>query len=210
MRSFIIRSRSEGDLGLSFVYCLLSPLSGGDGAKTQSRKRRRTFYHVICRGNRGSRYSEVTRIGRYQMARKSRVEFAGIFAARWGNKGAASSLKFRPTLRLIDLKPMQKRDKLRSYCLFLLLLLTFSQTARAATLFPNRSRGWNKIPTVVVLGREGDSRNQLVNDAVDFWNQQLAEIGSGFRLGPVTFVSEIIATEELEALSKDVLVDRGH
>ena len=42
---------------------------------------------------------------------------------------------------------------------------------------------------IVVLGREGDSRNQLVIDAVDFWNKQLAEIGSGFRLGPVIFIS---------------------
>ena len=75
----------------------------------------------------------------------------------------------------------------------------------AATLFPNRSRGWNKIPTSVVLGQEGDSRNQLVNDAVDFWNKQLAEIGSGFRLGPVTLVTEIISQRELVALSQAVL-----
>ena len=90
--------------------------------------------------------------------------------------------------------PLQKgKNGLRGLCLFLVLLLGFSLAARAATLFPNRSRGWNKIPTIVVLGQEGDSRNQLVNDAVDFWNKQLAEIGSGFRLGPVTLVSEIIS-----------------
>jgi hypothetical protein len=75
---------------------------------------------------------------------------------------------------------MQKEaNGLTNLILVLALLLGFSQTAQAATLFPNRSRGWNKIPTIIVLGQEGDSRNQLVNDAVDFWNKQLAEIGSG-------------------------------
>jgi hypothetical protein len=73
---------------------------------------------------------------------------------------------------------MQHRPK--RFFLFLVLILVFGQAVSAATLFPNRSRGWNKIPTIVVLGREGDSRNQLVNDAVDFWNKQLNEIGSGF------------------------------
>jgi hypothetical protein len=97
---------------------------------------------------------------------------------------------------------MQHRPK--SSLLFLALLL-FSQAVSAATLFPNRSRGWNKIPTIVVLGREGDSRNQLVNDAVDFWNKQLTEIGSGFRLGPVTFISEIIPPAELAERSRAVL-----
>jgi hypothetical protein len=101
---------------------------------------------------------------------------------------------------------MQHRPK--SSFLFLALIL-FSQAVSAATLFPSRSRGWNKIPTIVVLGREGGSRNQLVNDAVDFWNKQLTEIGSGFRLGPVTFISEIIPPGELAALSRDVLDQQG-
>ncbi len=66
------------------------------------------------------------------------------------------------------------------------LLLGCTQAAGPATLFPYRANGWNKIPTIVVLGRERDPRNQLVNDAVDFWNEQLAEMGrvSGWdRLG---------------------------
>lgn len=89
--------------------------------------------------------------------------------------------------------------------LFLLFLLACSQAAGAATLFPYRARGWNKIPTIVVLGQQGDWRNQLVSDAVEFWNQQLAEIGSGFRLGPVRFVSEILPPGELATLSQAVL-----
>jgi len=82
------------------------------------------------------------------------------------------------------------KKQLRGIGLFLVMLLGCSQAAGPPISFPYRARGWNKIPTIVVLGREGDWRNQLVNDAVDFWNQQLAEISSGFRLGPVRFVSE--------------------
>jgi hypothetical protein len=90
-----------------------------------------------------------------------------------------------------------KKYQLRGHRLFLLLLLGCTQAGGPATLFPYRANGWNKIPTIVVLGRERDPRNQLVNDAVDFWNEQLAEMGSGFRLGPVSFISEILPTSEL-------------
>ena len=89
------------------------------------------------------------------------------------------------------------------------LLLSFSQLIGAATLFPNPSRGWNKIPTVVVSGKEGDPRIPLVIEAVDFWNKQLSEIGSAFRLGPITFTKETIPAEELEARSKAVLSKEG-
>src|SRR5262245_17804079 len=89
--------------------------------------------------------------------------------------------------------------------LFLVLLLGFSQATGAATQFPGDGRAWNKMPTIVVMGQEGDWRNQLVLDGVDFWNTKLAEIGSGFRLGPVTFVSQILPPAELAALSEATL-----
>jgi hypothetical protein len=90
-------------------------------------------------------------------------------------------------------------SKLVSKAVFLILLvaLSFEQGASAPTLFPNRAQAWTKIPTVVVSGKDGDPRNQLVIDAVDFWNQQLSEIGSAFRLGPVTFTNAIIPDEGL-------------
>jgi hypothetical protein len=87
----------------------------------------------------------------------------------------------------------------------LVLVLGFSQSIWAETLFPIPSRGWNKIPTVVVSGKEGDPRIPLVIEAVDFWNTQLSGIGSGFRLGPVTFTKETIPVEELVARSQAVL-----
>ena len=94
-------------------------------------------------------------------------------------------------------------SKVVSKAVFLILLvaLSFEQGASAPTLFPNRAQAWTKIPTVVVSGKDGDPRNQLVIDAVDFWNQQLSEIGSAFRLGPVTFTNAIIPDEELERRS---------
>ena len=97
-------------------------------------------------------------------------------------------------------------SKMVSKAIFLILLiaLSFEQSGSAATLFPNRAQAWTKIPTVVVSGKEGDPRNQLVIDAVDFWNQQLSEIGSAFRLGPVTFTNEIIPDRELERRSDAV------
>ncbi len=104
---------------------------------------------------------------------------------------------------------MQKKKGLRCLFLFLVLLLGFSQAVGAATLFPNRARSWNKIPTIVISGKEGDPRIQLVNEAVDFWNKQLSEIGSGFRLGPVTFTKETIPIEELLARSQAVLAKEG-
>jgi hypothetical protein len=89
--------------------------------------------------------------------------------------------------------------------LCLLALLGFNRVAGAATLFPHRTLGWNKIPNITVLGQEGDSRNQLIVDAVDFWNQQLAEIGNGFKLGPIRFVSQILPSAELAAMSQSML-----
>jgi hypothetical protein len=61
------------------------------------------------------------------------------------------------------------------------------------------------VPAVTVLGQESDSRNQWVNDAVDFWNQLFAEIGSGFRLGAIKFVSVSLSPSELAALSQATL-----
>ena len=105
---------------------------------------------------------------------------------------------------------MQKREnRLGSLFLGSILALALSPACEAATLFPNRAQAWNKIPTVVVSGKEGDPRIPLVREAVDFWNKQLSEIGSGFRLGAVTFTKEIIPAEELAARSEAVLAGKG-
>jgi hypothetical protein len=45
---------------------------------------------------------------------------------------------------------------------------------------------WPVRPAVVIDGAAGDARVALVHAAVAHWNQILAGIGSGFRLGPVS------------------------
>lgn len=97
------------------------------------------------------------------------------------------------------------KAQLRWLHLFLLLLLGCSQASGPATLFPYQARAWNKMPAVTVLGQESDPRNQWVNDAIDFWNKQLAEIGSGFRFGPIRFISASLSSSELITLSQATL-----
>jgi hypothetical protein len=105
---------------------------------------------------------------------------------------------------------MQKgKYRLSDLLLLWIFVLDFCQAHGAAILFPNRAQGWNRIPTIVVSGKEGDPRIQLVREAVDFWNKQLSDLGSGFRLGPVTFTKETIPTEELAARSEAVLAKEG-
>src|SRR5262249_9207460 len=79
---------------------------------------------------------------------------------------------------------MQKEaNALKSLVLVMALLLGFSQAIWAATLFPNSSRGWNKIPTVVVSGKKGDLRIPLVIEAVDFWNKSCRKSAVGLGWG---------------------------
>lgn len=101
---------------------------------------------------------------------------------------------------------MQKtKSRVRALCLCLILLPGLTRAVAAATLFPNRARGWDKIPTIVVCGKARDPRIHLVNEAVDFWNKTLAEIGSSFRLGSITYTEEMIPADELAARSESVL-----
>ena len=69
---------------------------------------------------------------------------------------------------------------------------------------------WAKVPAVVVVGaRTDDARLPLVRDAVAFWNRSFAELGSAFRLGPVTQVGGAVPADELRALSGRVLSGTG-
>jgi hypothetical protein len=45
---------------------------------------------------------------------------------------------------------------------------------------------WKKIPSIVVTSAKNDTRLAAVYDAVAFWNATLRNVGSSFRLGPVT------------------------
>jgi hypothetical protein len=64
---------------------------------------------------------------------------------------------------------------------------------------------WDRVPTIAVLGAADDPRQALVRDAVAFWNQTLAELGSGFRLGAVTRQAGNIPDDLLVALHDSTL-----
>jgi hypothetical protein len=101
---------------------------------------------------------------------------------------------------------------LRRHILGLALLLSLSGQAQA----PARSgvgvpvTPWTKVPAVVVIGASAnDARVPLVQDAVAFWNRSFAELGSAFRLGPVTQAAGTVPVDELRALSDRVLSRTG-
>jgi hypothetical protein len=68
---------------------------------------------------------------------------------------------------------------------------------------------WRHTPKVVVVSAAGDPRSRLADEGVAFWNKTLAEIGSGFRLGPVTHVVQQMSEEALQSLSHSVLDTHG-
>jgi hypothetical protein len=74
----------------------------------------------------------------------------------------------------------------------------FERTARAAVpLGPL----WAHAPAITVLAVPGDQRLPLVRDGVSFWNRTFAELGSGFRLGPVETGAGNIPPGSMSALS---------
>jgi len=71
--------------------------------------------------------------------------------------------------------------------------------------FGHSKQGWKKIPTVVVYAGESDPRVELVREAVDFWNELLADIGTPFKLGPVVREEVIVPVDYLQGVSATVL-----
>jgi len=64
--------------------------------------------------------------------------------------------------------------------------------------------GWQHSPNITVISREGDSRLDLVDEAISFWNRTLEDIGSAFRLRPVTRIVRPVPEEALRSLSASV------
>ena len=64
---------------------------------------------------------------------------------------------------------------------------------------------WHHPPKITVISADGDPRLSLVDEAVSFWNKTLEEIGSGFRLGPVTRIVQPVPEEALQSLSQSVV-----
>ena len=70
---------------------------------------------------------------------------------------------------------------------------------------PPADAQWERIPTITVSAVDRDPRIPLAVEAINFWNQQLADIGTPFRLGAATHTIEKIPTSYLERLSAAVL-----
>jgi putative tryptophan/tyrosine transport system substrate-binding protein len=63
------------------------------------------------------------------------------------------------------------------------------------------SGGWKSVPTITVVSPAGDPRLPLVNDAIAFWNDTFAALGTPFRLGALTQAVGAIPVEDLEKIS---------
>jgi hypothetical protein len=64
---------------------------------------------------------------------------------------------------------------------------------------------WNRSPSVTVVASGDDPRVEHVYGAVAFWNKTLEEVGSGFRIGAVTRVSQPVPEEALKQWSEATL-----
>jgi putative tryptophan/tyrosine transport system substrate-binding protein len=60
---------------------------------------------------------------------------------------------------------------------------------------------WDCAPTITVVSAAGDPRLPLVNDAVAYWNETFAELGTPFRLGALTQLVGTIPVDDLERVS---------
>jgi hypothetical protein len=81
-----------------------------------------------------------------------------------------------------------------------LVLALAAQAAPAQALV-----GWTRTPAIGVVANGDDPRIALVDEAVRFWNDTFAALGSGFRLGPVTRVDQPVPEGDLDSLSHAAL-----
>ena len=65
---------------------------------------------------------------------------------------------------------------------------------------------WEEIPTIIVVSAEDDFRVPTIRAAVDFWNAELAQLGSPFRLGAMKHSLRSIAASDLVALKAGTLL----
>jgi hypothetical protein len=65
--------------------------------------------------------------------------------------------------------------------------------------------GWSKVPSVVLVSPENDSRIQATYEAIDFWNHTFAQISTSFRLGSVTRTAEKLPANQIALLSQNLL-----
>ena len=78
--------------------------------------------------------------------------------------------------------------------------------ARAAVAF---FPAWTRVPAITIFGASDDPRVPMVHDAVAYWNQTFAELGSGFRLGAVSVTIGAVPPGALVTMSQEVVDAHG-
>ena len=78
----------------------------------------------------------------------------------------------------------------------------------AISATPRAEARWSVKPTVTIVAPPADTRVPTVVEAVEFWNRQLADLGSPLRLGPVTHTTGEFPLAYLGQLSVSVLEQR--
>lgn len=62
--------------------------------------------------------------------------------------------------------------------------------------------GWTRVPAVTIVSAPDDPRLPAVREAIAFWNQTFADLGTPFRLGAITQVEGAIPDGDMRALSQ--------
>jgi hypothetical protein len=73
---------------------------------------------------------------------------------------------------------------------------------------PAPGGGWRKVPAIVIAAAPADPRLPAVHEAIEYWNQVFAELGTPFRLGSVT-VTTPLPDACVAAISAQVLAQAG-
>lgn len=74
----------------------------------------------------------------------------------------------------------------------------------AAVAGPFGLSGWKRVPAVTIVSAPGDPRIPAVREALAFWNQTFAELGTPFRLGATTLVNGSVPVQDMRDLSEQV------
>jgi hypothetical protein len=92
----------------------------------------------------------------------------------------------------------------RTIGFFLIFVSIAANLAHAQSGVP-----WQPTPKITVISPAGDPRSGLVDEAASFWNKNLGEVGSGFKLGSVSRMVQPVPEAALQSMSLSVVGSSG-
>jgi hypothetical protein len=92
----------------------------------------------------------------------------------------------------------------RTIGFFLIFVSIAANLAHAQSGVP-----WQSTPKITVISPAGDPRSELVDEAASFWNKNLGEVGSGFKLGSVSRMVQPVPEAALQSMSLSVVGSSG-